>query len=70
MVLSAQLSHEQTDLSELLQRLLQKLNIDSVVGPDAVRHDIIEIVCPRTDAIALDDNDIEHITLVEHRIGT
>ena len=70
MVLSAQLSPEQTARREHLQRLLQELNIDSVGAPDAVKHDVIEIVSRRVDAFALDDNDIGHTTLVEHRIET
>ena len=68
MVLSAQLSPEQIALRERLQRLLQELNIDSVVAPDAVKHDVIEIVSRRVDAFTVDDNDTGHRTLVEYRI--
>ena len=70
MVLSAQLSAEQTAQRERLQGLLQELTIDSVVAPDAVKHDVIEIVTRRIDAFPLADNDFWHITLVEHRIET
>ena len=35
-----------------------------------MKHDVIEIGSRRVDAFALDDNDIGHTTLVDHRIDT
>ena len=63
-VLSGQLSPEKTARRERMQRLRQELTIDSVVAPDAVKHDVIEIVSRCVDAFALVDNDIGHTTLV------
>ena len=67
MLLSAQLSPQQTARRERLQRLLNELNINSVVAPDAVKQDVIAIVSRRVDEFALDD-DIGHTRLVEHLI--
>ena len=62
--MSTLLSTQPIARRERLKRLLQELNIDSVVVPDAVKHDLIAIASRRVDAFALDD-DIVHTTLVE-----
>ena len=67
-MLSAQRSTEQIARRERLQRLLQELNIDSVVATDAVKQDAIAIVTRPVDAVALDDKECGITTLVAHRI--
>ena len=55
-------------MSERLQRLLQELNLDSVLAPDAGKQEDIEILSRCTDAFAIDHTDIGQTTLLEHQI--
>ena len=69
-MLSAQLSPEQITGREPLHCLLQELNIESIAATDAITHEGFAIVSRGLDAVALNDTDIGHPTLVDHRIET
>ena len=50
--------------------MLAELKIELISVRDAVRHQLVSVLARRLDAFAVDDDDVGHTALIEHRIET
>ena len=64
------LPDEQERRREKLCKVLAELKIDLISVSDAIRHQLVSVLARRLVALAVDDDDVGHTTLNEHRIET
>ena len=67
-VVQTRLPVEQERRREKLCNLLAELKIDLISVSDSIRHKIMLVLARGLDAFAVDDDDVGHSTLIEHRI--
>ena len=70
MAVPTRLPDEQERRREKLCKMLAELKIDLISVSDAIRHQLVSVLARRLDAFAVDDDDVGHTTLIEHRIET
>ena len=70
MAVPTRLADEQERTREKLCKVLAELKIDLISVSDAIRHQLVSVLARRLDALAVDDDDVGHTTLIEHRIET
>ena len=64
------LPDEQDRRRDKLWKVLPELKIELISVSDEMRHSLVAVLAGGQDAFAVDDNDVGHTTLIQHRIET
>ena len=70
MAVPTRLPDEQALRREKLCKVLAELKINLISVSDSIRHQLLSVLARRLDVFAVDDDDVGHTTLIEHRIET